>query len=67
MIIWPLTPYDHLIPDKLKLHASDDGFFLPKDMCDDMDVTGAALRELVNHSKKFGLEKFEIPGKIKVT
>ena len=36
-------------------------------MCDDMDVTGAALRELVNHSKKFGLEKFEIPGKIKVT
>ena len=31
-------------------------------MCDDKDVTGAALREIVNHGKKFRLEKFEIPG-----
>ena len=39
---------------------------LPFDeMCDDKDVTGAALRELVNHGKKFNLEKFEIPGKLK--
>ena len=38
---------------------------LPFDeMCDDKDVTGAALRELVNHGKKFNLEKFEIPGKL---
>ena len=33
-----------------------------EDLCDDKDVTGAALRELVNHGKKFRLEKFEIPG-----
>lgn len=31
-------------------------------MCADKDVTGAALREIVNHGKKFRLEKFEIPG-----
>ena len=36
-----------------------------EEMCDDKDVTGAALRELVNHGKKFNLEKFEIPGKLK--
>ena len=33
-------------------------------MCEDKDVTGAALRELVNHGKKFNLEKFEIPGAV---
>ena len=38
-----------------------------EEMCEDKDVTGAALRELVNHGKKFNLEKFEIPGKISVT
>ena len=31
-------------------------------MCGDKDVTGAALRALVNHGRKFRLEKFEIPG-----
>ena len=36
-----------------------------EEMCEDKDVTGAALRELVNHGKKFNLEKFEIPGKIR--
>lgn len=33
-----------------------------EDLCNDKDVTGAALRELVTHGKKFRLEKFEIPG-----
>merc|ERR1719414_2616781 len=31
-------------------------------MCHDKDITGAALRELINHGKKFRLEKFELPG-----
>ena len=38
-----------------------------EEMCEDKDVTGAALRELVNHGKKFNLEKFEIPGKTCIT
>ncbi len=29
-------------------------------MCDDKDLTGAVLRELVNHGKKHKLEKFEV-------
>ncbi len=29
-------------------------------MCDDKDITGAVLRELVNHGKKHKLEKFEV-------
>ena len=35
-----------------------------EDLCEDKDVTGAALREIVLHSKKFRLEKFEIPGAV---
>lgn len=29
----------------------------------DKDVTGAVLREVVNHCKQTKLEKFEVPGK----
>ena len=35
-----------------------------EDLCRDKDVTGAVLRELVNHGKKHKLEKFEIPGAV---
>ena len=35
-------------------------------ICKDRDVTGGVLRELVNHSKKLKLEKFEIPGAVTV-
>ena len=31
-------------------------------MCSDKDVTGAALREIINYGKAHRLEKFEIPG-----
>ena len=31
-------------------------------LCVDRDLTGAVLRELVSHGKKFKLEKFELPG-----
>ena len=34
------------------------------DLCQDKDVTGAVLRELVNHGKTHRLEKFEIPGAV---
>ena len=33
-------------------------------LCTDKDLTGAVLRELVNHGKKHKLEKFEIPGAV---
>ena len=33
-------------------------------MCEDKDVTGGVLRELVNYGKKLKLEKFEIPGAV---
>ena len=32
--------------------------------CVDKDLTGAVLRELVQHGKKHRLEKFEIPGAV---
>ena len=38
-----------------------------EEMCGDKDVTGAVLREVVNHSKKSRLEKFEIPGAVTLT
>ena len=33
-------------------------------MCEDKDVTGGVLRELINYGKKLKLEKFEIPGAV---
>jgi long-chain acyl-CoA synthetase len=35
-------------------------------ICKDMDITGAVLREIVNHSRKLKLEKFEIPGAVTI-
>ena len=35
-----------------------------EDLCADRDVTGAVLRDVVNHAKKHRLEKFEIPGAV---
>ncbi len=35
-----------------------------EELVEDKDLTGAALREIVNHCKKFRLEKFEIPGAV---
>ena len=34
--------------------------------CGDKDLTGAVLRELVQHGKKHKLEKFEIPGAVSI-
>lgn len=38
-----------------------------EDMVQDKDVTGAVLREIMNHAKKSSLEKFEIPGAVTLT
>eukprot|EP00088_Acartia_fossae_P040667 TRINITY_DN42387_c0_g1_i1.p1 TRINITY_DN42387_c0_g1~~TRINITY_DN42387_c0_g1_i1.p1 ORF type:complete len:154 (-),score=30.78 TRINITY_DN42387_c0_g1_i1:73-534(-) len=38
-----------------------------EEQCLDKDVTGAALREIVNHGKASKLEKFEIPGAVFLT
>ena len=35
-----------------------------EDLCRDMDLTGAVLREVINHGKKNRLEKFELPGAV---
>lgn len=37
------------------------------EMVQDKDVTGAVLREIMNHAKKSSLEKFEIPGAVTLT
>jgi len=36
-------------------------------MCQDKDITGAALREIINYGKAHRLEKFEIPGAVHLT
>ena len=38
-----------------------------EEMVQDMDVTGAVLRDIQNHAKKSRLEKFEIPGAVTLT
>eukprot|EP00088_Acartia_fossae_P008574 TRINITY_DN14113_c1_g1_i4.p1 TRINITY_DN14113_c1_g1~~TRINITY_DN14113_c1_g1_i4.p1 ORF type:complete len:697 (+),score=216.34 TRINITY_DN14113_c1_g1_i4:275-2092(+) len=38
-----------------------------EEMCSDKDVTGAALREIINYGKAHRLEKFEIPGAVHLT
>jgi len=38
-----------------------------EEQCKDKDVTGAVLREVVNHAKSSRLEKFEIPGAVTLT
>jgi len=35
-----------------------------EEMCQDKDITGAVLRDIVNHAKGSRLEKFEIPGAV---
>jgi len=53
----------HLTALATKFDKSDLSF---EDQCTDKDITGAVLRELVQHGKKHRLEKFEIPGAVTV-
>jgi len=57
------------IPDQLKALAQKFGKadLSFQEMCKDKDVTGAVLREVVNHCKLSKLEKFEIPGAVSLT
>ena len=47
-----------------KLGKQDMNF---EEACEDMDVTGAALREVASHGRTSKLEKFEIPGAVCLT
>ena len=51
--------FQHLTGLATKFDKTDLSF---EDQCTDKDITGAVLRELVQHGKKHKLEKFEIPG-----
>merc|ERR1719347_1817381 len=44
-----------------RLGKSEEGF---EWLCKDKDMTGAVLREIINHGKASKLEKFEIPGAV---
>ena len=58
-----------IVPDKLKLESLAERLGLAglehDELCKHKDVTGAVLRELQHHGKRLGLEKFELPGKLR--
>lgn len=57
-----------VVPDQAQLKVLAKKFgkdsLSHEELCEDRDVTGGVLRELVNHGKKHKLEKFEIPGAV---
>ena len=56
-----VTPERPALKDVAKRFGKQDMEF--EAMCEDKDLTGAVLRELVNHGKKHKLEKFEVTPK----
>ena len=59
-----VSPNQKTLRDLAKKYGKEELTF--EQMCNDRDVTGAVFREIVNHSKKLKLEKFEIPGAVTV-
>ena len=59
-----VSPNQKNLKDLAKKYGKEDLAF--DQMCTDRDVTGSVFREIVNHSKKLKLEKFEIPGAVTV-
>ena len=57
-----VTPDAKNLKDMAKKYNKEDLEF--EAMCEDKDVTGGVLRELINYGKKVKLEKFEIPGAV---
>jgi len=59
-----------LVPDRKHLSTLAEKFDKAsldfESQCTDKDLTGAVLRELVQHGKKHKLEKFEIPGAVTI-
>lgn len=57
------------VPDQLRQLAAkyNKGNLSMEELCQDKDVTGTVLREVVNHCKQSKLEKFEIPGAVCLT
>jgi long-chain acyl-CoA synthetase len=57
-----VTPDANKLKELAKKYNKEDLEF--EAMCEDKDVTGGVLRDLVNYGKKLKLEKFEIPGAV---
>ena len=59
-----------LVPDRANIQKLADRLGKQgiefSDLCRDRDVTGAALRELVNYGRQLRLEKFELPGAVTI-
>ena len=59
-----------LVPDRANLQKLADKLGKEglefTELCRDRDVTGAALRELVNYGRQLKLEKFELPGAVTI-
>ena len=57
-----------LVPDRANLQKLADKLGKAgqefSSLCRDKDMTGAALRELVNYGRQLRLEKFELPGAV---
>jgi len=57
------------VPDQLAALAAkfNKAHLSFSEQCQDKDLTGAVLRQIVNHSKQSKLERFEIPGAVCMT
>ena len=59
-----------LVPDRANLQKLADKLGKAgqefSSLCRDKDMTGAALRELVNYGRQLRLEKFELPGSVTI-
>merc|ERR1719427_2290945 len=65
-VVAMICPAPHILKELAAAkHGKGDLTF--EQMCEDKDVTGTALREIVNYGKAHKLEKFEIPGAIHLT
>jgi long-chain acyl-CoA synthetase len=57
-----------VVPDRNKLTTMSEklglGHFSFEELCENETMTGSMLKELSQHGRKAGLEKFEIPGAI---
>jgi len=57
-----------VVPNEAKLEALAEKLGLidlsHEQLCENKDITGAVLRDLQQHGKRLGLEKFELPGAV---
>jgi len=57
-----------IVPDPVRLATLAEGLSIQgpsfEELCENKVVIGAVLRELLNHGKRVGLEKWEMPGAV---